>query len=97
MLGFSINKGVIALCVLLLIKQDTLSHQQSSGLFQAQMENSKNMEIYFDCQALSSNDETDGEVALSMPENYIAPLNYCTIPTELLALRSHIPVPLLFS
>ncbi len=38
------------------------------------MENSENMEVYFDCQALQS-DEV-GEMAPSMPENYIVPSNY---------------------
>ncbi len=42
------------------------------------------MEIYFDCQALPFDDEVDGEMALSMLENYIVPSNYCIIPTELL-------------
>ncbi len=48
------------------------------------MENSENMEIYFDCQPLPSGDEMVGEMASSMPENYIVLSNYCTIPTELL-------------
>ncbi len=86
----------MASCVSLLIKQDILSHQWSSGLIQAQMENSENMEIYFDCQPLLSVDEMDREMALSMPENYIVPSNYCTILTELLILQSRIPVSLLF-
>ncbi len=35
------------------------------------MENSENMEIYLDCQPLRSYDEMVGEMALSMPKNYI--------------------------
>ncbi len=42
------------------------------------------MEIYFDSQALLSDNETDGEMALSIPENYIVPSNYGTIPILLL-------------
>ncbi len=48
------------------------------------MENSENMEIYFDCQQLPSHDEMVGEMALSMPENYVVLSIYCKIPTELL-------------
>ncbi len=35
------------------------------------MENLENIEIYFDCQPLPSDEEMVGEMALSMPENYI--------------------------
>ncbi len=42
------------------------------------------MEIYFDYQPLLSDDEIFGEMALSMPENYIVLSNYCGIPTKLL-------------
>ncbi len=48
------------------------------------MKKSENMEIYFDCQALPSDDEMDGDMAFSMPENYIVLSNYFTISTELL-------------
>ncbi len=82
---------------MLLVKRNILSHRQSSGLFQVQMDNSEKKEIYFDCQALPSDNETDEEMALSIQENYIVPSNYGTIPTELPILQSRIPVSLLFS
>ncbi len=82
--GFSINRGVIASCVSRFIKQDILSHQRSGGLFRAQIENSENIEIYFHCESLASDDELVGEMALSMPENYTVLSNYCTVPKELL-------------
>ncbi len=59
------------------------------------MENSENMEVYFDCKMLPSDEEMEGEMTSSMSDNYIVPSNYCTIPTELLILQSCMPVSLL--
>ncbi len=42
------------------------------------------METYFDCQPLPSDDKMVGEMALSMPENYIVLSNYFTMSIELL-------------
>ncbi len=52
------------------------------------MENSENMDVYFDCQPLPSDDKMVGKMAPSMPENYTVLSNYCTILTELL--MSHV-------
>ncbi len=44
------------------------------------MEILENIEIYFDCQPLPSDDKMVGEMALSMLENYIV----CTINSQAL-------------